>query len=97
MKLHLPLWMQLTATKRFLPKVIARILSIYMCIQRSFLVFYHMMRVLFAEAVSCLNKAVDFYLEIGRLNMAARYCKVCKFFVLCGGGNLFMGEKMVVM
>ncbi|XP_068641884.1 alpha-soluble NSF attachment protein-like [Aristolochia californica] len=27
------------------------------------------------EAISCLNNAVNFFLEIGRLNMAARYCK----------------------
>ncbi|XP_068652169.1 alpha-soluble NSF attachment protein 2-like [Aristolochia californica] len=27
------------------------------------------------EAISCLNYAVNLFLEIGRLNMAARYCK----------------------
>ncbi|XP_068647550.1 alpha-soluble NSF attachment protein-like [Aristolochia californica] len=27
------------------------------------------------EAISCLNNAVNLFLEIGRLNMAARYCK----------------------
>ncbi|KAK1260828.1 hypothetical protein QJS04_geneDACA001990 [Acorus gramineus] len=27
------------------------------------------------EAISCLNQAVNFFMEIGRLNMAARYCK----------------------
>ena len=29
-----------------------------------------------AEATRCLEKAVDLYSEAGRLNMAARYCKV---------------------
>lgn len=29
-----------------------------------------------AEAANSLNQAVNLYLEIGRLNMAARYCKV---------------------
>ncbi|KAK1284140.1 hypothetical protein QJS10_CPB21g00465 [Acorus calamus] len=27
------------------------------------------------EAISCLNQAVNLFMEIGRLNMAARYCK----------------------
>ncbi|KAL5991775.1 hypothetical protein ACLOJK_012686 [Asimina triloba] len=27
------------------------------------------------EAISCLNQAMNFFLEIGRLNMAARHCK----------------------
>ncbi|RWR78987.1 alpha-soluble NSF attachment protein [Cinnamomum micranthum f. kanehirae] len=27
------------------------------------------------EAITCLNQAVNMFLEIGRLNMAARYCK----------------------
>ncbi|XXG39902.1 hypothetical protein AAC387_Pa01g0747 [Persea americana] len=27
------------------------------------------------EAITCLNQAVNIFLEIGRLNMAARYCK----------------------
>jgi len=29
-----------------------------------------------AEAANSLNQAVNMFLEIGRLNMAARYCKV---------------------
>lgn len=28
------------------------------------------------EAITCLNQAVNLFMEIGRLNMAARYCKV---------------------
>lgn len=29
-----------------------------------------------AEAISCLDQAVNLLLEINRFNMAARYCKV---------------------
>jgi hypothetical protein len=29
-----------------------------------------------AEAVRCLNLAVNLFLEIGRLSMAAKHCKV---------------------
>jgi|APAra0007618257_1042622.scaffolds.fasta_scaffold03673_10 hypothetical protein len=32
--------------------------------------------ILYAEAASCLERAVNIFCEIGRLNMAARYYKV---------------------
>jgi len=35
-----------------------------------------------AEAAQALNQAVNLFLEIGRLNMAARYSKVNKVFFL---------------
>lgn len=33
-----------------------------------------------AEAISCLDQAVNLLLEINRFNMAARYCKVAYTF-----------------
>ena len=35
--------------------------------------------IFYAEAASCLERAVNIFCEIGRLNMAARYYKVFSF------------------